>query len=39
MEPERLWLVIVLDQICHLVTLAIVAQVLVWASGWGGGGG
>jgi Protein of unknown function (DUF3307) len=39
MEPDRLWLAIVVDQTFHLVTLAIVAQTLAWASGWGGGGG
>jgi hypothetical protein len=33
MAPDRLWLAIVVDQVFHLVTLAIVAQALVWASG------
>ncbi len=31
------WLQIVVDQVFHLITLAIVAQVLDWAVGQGGG--
>jgi Protein of unknown function (DUF3307) len=37
--PDRLWLAIVVDQIFHLVTLAIVAQALAWAGSRGGMGG
>lgn len=33
MSPDRIWLSIVVDQIFHLLTLAIVAQVLALASG------
>lgn len=33
MSPNRLWLVIVVDQVLHLLTLAIVAQVLVLFDG------
>ena len=33
MSPDRPWLSIVVDQIFHLLTLAIVAQVLVLANG------
>lgn len=33
MSPEQTWLLIVVDQVLHLVTLAIVAQGLAWAAG------
>jgi hypothetical protein len=32
-SPDRLWLSIVVDQVFHLLTLALVAQVLTMASG------
>ena len=34
--PDQVWLAIVIDQVFHLLTLAVVAQVLAWAATWGG---